>query len=143
MIGFLAAYRRPAAHVRAVCVLCAIFVVAAQTQSVPVRWWMSPSIVRAVGVSATQIAHIEGQYERNIRAHEEASEAVIRLTESVREHLRNGYFDEMRTLTEQLAAARRTQCELRRRALEASSEALTAAQRERLRRLIVAGQLLD
>jgi len=143
MIGLLPGYRRPLRHTRAVCVLCTMFVVAAQTESVPVRWWMSPSIVRAVGIDTTQIARIEGEYERDSHALEEASETVISLTESVREHLRNGYFDEMRPLTEQLAAARRRQCDLRRRALEVSSRSLTAPQRERLRRLLLAGELLD
>jgi hypothetical protein len=67
----------------------------------------------------------------------------MRLTASVGDYLNAGFYDDMRPLTERLAAADRRQCELRRRLLELSGGPLTAAQRARLRELIAARRLLD
>lgn len=130
-------------HPRAAAALCAAFVVAGQARGVTVRWWMSRAVITAIGIDSRQVEVIEHQYERESQLRAEASEQVISLTEAVREHLRDGQFDDVRPLTEQLTAARRRQCDLRRRALDGSEAALTPVQRERLHRLIATRELLD
>lgn len=123
--------------------LCVVFSLAAEARSECVRWWMSPSVAADVGITPNQAATIEGLYEHDLAARREASQNVMRLTASVGDYLNAGFYDDMRPLTERLAAADRRQCELRRRLLELSGAPLTAAQRARLRALIAAHRLLD
>jgi len=110
-----------------------IFLVLAYTQAMleSDRWWSSPSIVSALGISSEQSATIEQLYEQSLEARRHASEEVMELTGQITELILARVFDEqLLHLTEKLTKARYDQGELSRRMFDLAAQTLTPEQRE-------------
>jgi Spy/CpxP family protein refolding chaperone len=103
------------------------------------RWWSSPSIVSALGVTPQQLATIERMYEDSLTVTRYASEEATQLTEQITELIVSRVYDErLLHLTEKLEDVRRDQCELRRRMFDSVAQALTPEQREMMAALNLA-----
>jgi hypothetical protein len=101
------------------------------------NWWWSPSVVSALRLTATQSMAIERLYQDSLPAQQHASEEVFGLTGQIAHRIDAGdYDDESLHLTERLAKAQSTECEVRRHMLELAAHALSLEQRERLSRLL-------
>ena len=109
-----------------------------------IRWWWSPTVVAALGITSEQAAAIERAYEDSLPAQRHASEEVIDATARVADLIRaQVYDDQLLHLTERLAQAHSTQSELHRKLLERAARALTPEQRRMLGRLDARKRVVD
>jgi Spy/CpxP family protein refolding chaperone len=102
-----------------------------------VRWWSSPTVVSALGLTAEQTVAIERLYQDSLPARRHASEELCGLTGQIASRIEAGeYDDESLHLTERLAKAQSAQRDARRQMLELAARALSPEQRETLSRLV-------
>ena len=120
-------------------------VAATEARLEPVRWWSSPRVVSAIGITPPQAIAIEWLYEESLPAWQRAGEDVVDLTGRVARLLHFGEYDkdELLRLTGALVKARSVQCDLRRQMLERTARPLTSQQRERLARFISEERVMD
>jgi len=111
----------------------------------PVRWWSSPRVVSAIGITPPQAIAIGWLYEESLPAWQRAGEDVVDLTGRVARLLHFGEYDEdeLLRLTGALVKARLVQCDLRRQMLEHTARPLSSQQRERLARFISEERVVD
>ena len=115
----------------------AVVVAGTQVHLASARWWWSPTVVSALGITPEQSVAIERLSEDNLPARVHAGEEVIDLTARVGTLIRSDvYDDELLRLTEQLLKAYSVQWELHRQMLAPTTRALSPQQREKLTRLI-------
>lgn len=119
-------------------VVLVTIVAATEARLEPVRWWSSPRVVSAIGITPQQAVAIERLYEDSLPAWRNAGEDVVNLTERVARLVRAGkYHDEpLLHLTSELVQARSIQCELHRQMLERTTRPLWPEQRTRLARFM-------
>ena len=87
---------------------------------------------------------VERLYQEALPARNRASEEVTYLDEELKYSKQwNGSDDELRRLTEELARARITECELRRQMLERIIEPLSEKQREQLSDLVRHNRVME
>jgi hypothetical protein len=116
----------------------------AEAQLAPVRWWQSPRVVRALGLTSIQSDALDRVYQQSVPAGQTASLQVMQLTERIVEALRDRrYDDELLRTTAALVRARDEECELRRRALGRAVAALQPGQQRELSRLLAAREIID
>lgn len=124
--------------------LTAILLILAEAQLAPVRWWQSPRVVRALGLTSIQSDALDRVYQQSVPAGQTASLQVMQLTERIVEALRDRrYDDELLRTTAALVRARDEECELRRRALGRAVAALQPGQQRELSRLLAAREIID
>ena len=115
-----------------------------QAHLVSARWWSSPTVVSALGITPDQSVTIERLSEDRLPARRNAGEEVIGLTARVAELIRaDVYDDQLLHVTEQLLKARSVQWELHRQMLERTARALSPQQRKTLTRLVAERRVME
>jgi len=119
-------------------VVLVTIVAATEARLEPVRWWSSPRVATAIGITPPQAIAIEWLYQESLPAWQRAGEDVVDLTGRVATLLHFGEYDrdELLRLTGALVKARSVQCDLRRQMLERTTRPLSSQQRTRLARFI-------
>lgn len=111
----------------------------------PLRWWSSPKVVSAIGITPQQAIAIERLYEDSLPAWRHAGEDVVNLTGRVARLVRAGKYhdDALLRLTSELVRARSVQYELHRHMLERTALPLWPEQRARLVRIMAEKRVLE
>ena len=119
-------------------VVLVTIVASTQARLEPVRWWSSPRVVSAIGLTPQQAIAIKWLYEDSLPAWRHASEDIVNLTGRIARLRRFGEYDEdeLLHLTGALVKARSVQCELYRQMLERTAGPLSPRQRASLARFI-------
>ena len=118
-------------------VLLGVLIVIAQVRLEPSRWWRSPPIIGALQMTPEQSRAAQRVYEESQEARTRTAQEVMELTAHIIQLLRAGQYEgELLQLTERLARAQTSQCEMRRQLFVHTADALTPAQRRRLRDLV-------
>lgn len=119
-------------------VVVVTIVAGSQVRLEPVRWWSSPRVVSAIGITPQQAVAIERLYEDSLPAWRNAGEDVVDLTERVARLVRAGRYDDegLLHLTGALVQARSVQYQLHRQMLERTARPLWPEQRATLARFM-------
>ena len=120
------------------CVVVVAIITCSQVRLEPVRWWSSPRVASAIGITPQQAIEIEQLYEHSLPAWRNAGEDIVDLTERVTRLVRAGRYDDDGPLhlTGALVHARSVQYQLHRQMLERTARPLWPEQRTTLARFM-------
>jgi hypothetical protein len=121
--------------------LLLVLVIPAQSHLESARWWWSPTIVAALGMTPEQSMAVEMLCEDGLPARMRAREQFAVLEEQIRDVDRwaksdDEFYSVTADLTRKLADVRTIECDLRRKMLDSTSQVLAPEQRQRLAGLI-------
>jgi hypothetical protein len=101
------------------------------------RWWWSPTVIAALGLSPAQSSALDRAYERSIPVRQRLAERIVALTDRVEQlNDRDAADEELMPVTEQLAHAQCERGALRSSLIDSVDAILSPAQRTIFRRLL-------